>query len=97
MNADEFVSFEEMLTDDQREQLGISADRDLQQCIVRLASGYRKAESDLARVTAERDEARAEVGLYYGYLKIADSDLAAARADADRLRDRKRMVAEEVL
>lgn len=43
MKPTDWVPFEEMLTKEEQATIGISQDRDLTQCIVRLASAYHSA------------------------------------------------------
>lgn len=47
MNAREWISFEEMLTKEQLDAIGLSQDRDLSQCIVRLALAYQNTVNQL--------------------------------------------------
>ena len=52
MTPDQWIDFEEMLTPEQRAELGISQDRPLSQCVMRLAGAYRAVVDRLAKATA---------------------------------------------
>ena len=56
MTPDQWIDFEEMLTPEQRAELGISQDRPLSQCVMRLAGAYRAVVDRLAKATAALDD-----------------------------------------
>ena len=53
MTPDQWIDFEEMLTPEQCAELGLSQDRSLSQCLVRLAGAYRAEVDRLAKATAD--------------------------------------------
>ena len=55
MTPDQWIDFEEMLTPEQRAELGISQDRPLSQCVMRLAGAYRAVVDRLAKATADTE------------------------------------------
>ena len=56
MTPDQWIDFEEMLTPEQCAELGISQDRPLSQCLVRLAGAYRAAVDRNAALVAALDD-----------------------------------------
>ena len=55
MTPDQWIDFEEMLTPEQCAELGVSQDRPLSQCLVRLAGAYQAVVDRLARATADTE------------------------------------------
>ena len=54
MTPDQWIDFEEMLTPEQRAELGLSQDRSLSQCLVRLAGAYRAEVDRATKLEQER-------------------------------------------
>ena len=54
MTPDQWIDFEEMLTPEQRAELGISQDRPLSQCVMRLAGAYRAVVDRATKLEQER-------------------------------------------
>ena len=85
MTPDQWVDFEEMLTPEQCAELGISQDRPLSQCLVRLAGAYRVAVDRLNPVAAERDMFEREHEALRRKRDAAWCEIAALRADKEQL------------
>jgi len=81
MTPEEYISFDEMLDPEQLEELGISQDRDLNQCICRLALAYWRDRSLLNSRTIKLQTYNEATGFWEPTI-FEDVDLRTAINDA---------------
>ena len=77
MTPNEYINFSEMLTDAQLEELGISEERELSQCVVRLAARFGETRTANAALEADNRALR-EAGA-----KVAERLVNVARGCRD--------------